>query len=198
MATNIHPIFNTILQKEDKEGLLKQHGVVIWMTGLSGSGKSTLARALENELFERGFITKLLDGDNLRVGVNSNLGFSTDDRLENIRRAAEVSKLFAQAGIVTICSLISPTHEIRSLAKEIIGAQDFLEVFINCPFEVCAERDVKGLYKKAINGEIKNFTGLDAPFDAPKAPFIEITTHQQTLEESLEQLLGAVLKKITL
>ena len=196
MANNIHPIFDTILQKEDKEELLKQRGVVIWMTGLSGSGKSTLARALENELHERGFLTKLLDGDNLRVGVNNNLGFSAEDRMENIRRAAEVSKLFMQAGVVTICSLISPTHEIRELARGIIGTENFCEVFVNCPFEVCAERDVKGLYKKAMNGEIKNFTGLDAPFDHPKNPAVELKTAEQDLSESLEQLLEAVLKQV--
>ncbi len=172
--------------------LLKQKGVVIWMVGLSGSGKSTLARAIENELFEKGYLTKLLDGDNLRTGVNNNLGFSEEDRLENIRRSAEVSKLFMQAGIITICSLISPTEEIRQMAKEIIG-EGYHEVFIHCPFEVCAERDVKGLYKKALNGEIKNFTGLDSPFDNPKNPFVEIRTDLQSLEDSKNELLNAIL-----
>jgi adenylylsulfate kinase len=190
---NIHPIFNTILQKEAKEDLLKQKAVVIWLTGLSGSGKSTLARAVENELHAKGFATKLLDGDNLRSGINANLGFSEEDRFENIRRAAEVSKLFLDAGIVTICSLISPTEEIRSMAKNIIGEEHFYEVFINCPFEECAKRDVKGLYKKALNGEIKHFTGLDAPFDVPKKPFLEIKTHLQTLEESKNQFLNEIL-----
>ena len=190
---NIHPIFNTILQKEAKEDLLKQKAIVIWLTGLSGSGKSTLARAVENELHAKGFATKLLDGDNLRSGINANLGFSAEDRQENIRRAAEVSKLFLEAGIVTICSLISPTEEIRTAAKKIIGEAHFYEVFINCPFEECAKRDVKGLYKKALNGEIKNFTGLDAPFDAPKNPFLEIKTHTQTLDESKNQFLNKIL-----
>ncbi|MFK7899829.1 MAG: adenylyl-sulfate kinase [Cyclobacteriaceae bacterium] len=190
--SNIHPIFDTILQKEDKEALLKQKGIVLWMVGLSGSGKSTLARALENELHEKGFLTKLLDGDNLRTGVTNNLGFSAEDRKENIRRAAEVSKLFAEAGVVTICSLISPTEDIREQAKEIIG-DSFYEVFISCPFEVCAERDVKGLYQKAMNGEIKNFTGLDAPFDEPKNPFVKVETDKEELEISKDKLLGAIL-----
>lgn len=193
---HIHPIFDTILQKEDKEKLLKQRGRVLWMVGLSGSGKSTLARALENELYQRGYLTKLLDGDNLRTGVNNNLGFSQEDRIENIRRAAEVSKLFLDAGVITICSLISPTKDIRDQAREIIGEDDFLEVFINCPFDVCAERDVKGLYKKAIAGEIKNFTGLDAPFDEPATPFVEVRTDKQSLEESKEELLKAIIPKL--
>lgn len=168
MSTNIHPIFDTILNRGDKEKLLKQKSIVVWMVGLSGSGKSTLARAIENELHLQGHLTQLLDGDNLRTGINNNLGFSENDRLENIRRAAEVSKLFMNAGLITICSFISPTEEIRTIARTIIGEENFFEVYINAPFEVCEQRDVKGLYKKARNGEIKNFTGLDAPFEAPK------------------------------
>lgn len=193
MQENIHPIFDTIVQKEAKEKLFNQSAAVIWMTGLSGSGKSTLARALENELHSKGFASKLLDGDNLRSGINNNLGFSSEDRHENIRRAAEVSKLFLEAGIITICSLISPTKEIRAVAKNIIGEANFYEVFINCSFDECAKRDVKGLYKKALNGEIKDFTGLDAPFDAPQNPFLEIKTDTQTLEESKNQFLNAIL-----
>lgn len=194
---NIHPIFDTILSREDKETLLKQKSLVIWMTGLSGSGKSTLARALEKSLHAKGHLTKLLDGDNLRSGVNGNLGFSAEDRMENIRRSAEVSKLFMQCGVVTICSLISPTNDIRDLARSIIGPENFFEVFVNCPFEVCAERDVKGLYKKALNGEIKNFTGLDAPFDHPKSPALELKTDQQSLEECQTILVNAVLTQIS-
>lgn len=197
MADNIHPIFDKILKKEDKETLLNQKAVVFWMTGLSGSGKSTLARGLENALFEKGFTTKLLDGDNLRTGLNKNLSFSEEDRKENIRRAAEVSKLFMNCGVITICSLISPTREIREMAKEIIGEENYYEVFINCPFEVCAERDVKGLYKKAMNGEIKNFTGLDAPFDEPKQPAIEIKTDINSLEDSEQLLFNEVIKIVT-
>ena len=196
MSTNIHPIFETILNRTDKENLLKQKSIVVWMVGLSGSGKSTLARALENELHLKGHLTQLLDGDNLRTGINNNLGFSEADRLENIRRAAEVSKLFMNAGLITICSFISPTEEIRTIAKTIIGESDFFEVYINAPFEVCEQRDVKGLYKKARNGEIKNFTGLDAPFEAPKNPSIEVRTDQKSLEACKEEILEAIIKKI--
>lgn len=197
MATeNIHPIFDTILSREDKETLLNQKGIVIWMTGLSGSGKSTLARGLEKELHSKGFLTKLLDGDNLRSGITNNLSFSAEDRMENIRRSAEVSKLFLNCGVITICSLISPTDDIRAIARGIIGEEHFFEVFVNCPFEVCAQRDVKGLYKKALNGEIKNFTGLDAPFDHPKNPSLELKTDQEPLERCLDQLVTAVLQEV--
>jgi len=199
MATeNIHPIFNTILSREDKESLLKQKGIVIWMTGLSGSGKSTLARGLEKQLHDKGFLTKLLDGDNLRSGITNNLSFSAEDRMENIRRSAEVSKLFLNCGVITICSLISPTDEIRAVARKIIGEEHFFEVFVNCPFDVCAARDVKGLYKKALNGEIKNFTGLDAPFDHPQHPALELKTDQDSLEECLDQLLQAVVQQVSM
>ena len=196
MTENIYPIFDKILQKEDKEKLLGQKGIVVWMTGLSGSGKSTLARAFENELHAQGILTKILDGDNLRSGINNNLGFSTEDRTENIRRSAEVTKLFMNAGVVAICSLISPTDEIRAMARDIIGAENFYEIFVNCPFEECAKRDVKGLYKKALNGEIKNFTGLDSPFDEPKAPFLEVRTHENDLETCKNQMLEALIPVI--
>lgn len=195
IANNIHPIFDTILQQSDKERLLKQRGIVLWMVGLSGSGKSTLARALEKDLHQAGFLTQLLDGDNLRTGLNNNLGFSEADRLENIRRAAEVSKLFMNCGIVTICSFISPTEDIRSMAREIIG-EGFMEVFINCPIEICEQRDVKGLYKKVRNGEIKNFTGIDSPFESPSRPDIEIRTDLNPLEDCRKNLLDTVLTKI--
>jgi len=198
MSNNIHSIKHTLLQKTDKEKLLKQRGIVLWMTGLSGSGKSTLARALENDLFERGFFTKLLDGDNLRTGINNNLGFSEADRLENIRRAAEVAKLFLENGEVVICSFVSPTNEIRYLAKTVIGEQDYYEVYVNASFEECAKRDVKGLYKKALNGEIKNFTGLDALFDIPQHPFLEIKTAEEDFEISRQKLLNKVLEVIKL
>ena len=194
---HIHPIFDKILQREDKEAQLKQHSIVIWMVGLSGSGKSTLAKALERDLHDRGFLTTLLDGDNLRTGINNNLGFSEADRTENIRRAAETSKLFAACGIITICSLISPTEEIRSMSKNIIGANDYFELFVNTPIEVCEQRDVKGLYKKARAGEIKNFTGIDSPFEHPKAPSLEVRTDLHSLEECLQQILTAILPKIT-
>jgi adenylylsulfate kinase len=192
---HIYPIFDSILKKEDKEKLLKQKACVIWMIGLSGSGKSTLARALENSLYEKGYLTQLLDGDNLRVGINNNLGFSPDDRKENIRRAAETAKLFTNAGVVTICSFISPTEEIRSMASEILG-EDYVEVFIDCPVEVCEKRDVKGLYAKARRGEIPNFTGISAPFEEPKAADIKIDTANYSLEESHQQLVQEVLNRI--
>ncbi len=194
---HIHPIFDKILQREDKEAQLKQHSIVIWMVGLSGSGKSTLAKALEKDLYDRGFLTTLLDGDNLRTGINNNLGFTEADRTENIRRAAETSKLFAACGIITICSLISPTEEIRSMSKNIIGANDYFELFINTPIEVCEQRDVKGLYKKARAGEIKNFTGIDSPFEHPVAPSLEVRTDLHSLEDCLQQILTAILPKIT-
>jgi adenylylsulfate kinase len=198
MANHIHPIFDSMLSRQDKETLLKQRGVVIWMTGLSGSGKSTLARGLEHKLYKQGIITKLLDGDNLRSGLNSDLGFSDEDRTENIRRVAEIAKLFADAGIVTICSFVSPTNAIREQAQAIIGANDFLEVYVNASFETCAKRDVKGLYAKALNGEIKNFTGLDAPFEAPIKPFVELDTDGLTEAASVDLLFEKILDKVSI
>lgn len=192
---NIHPIFDSILSTAQKEAMLGQRALVIWMVGLSGSGKSTLARALENSLHEQGVLTSLLDGDNLRTGVNNNLGFTEEDRVENIRRAAEVSKLFAQNGIVTICSLISPTREIREMTRNILG-DFYYEVFVECPLEVCEQRDVKGLYAKARRGEIKSFTGIDSPFEAPEKADLVLSTHKQDVAECLKTLLNQVLPKI--
>lgn len=192
---NIYPIFDTILSRSDKEKMLKQKSIVIWMVGLSGSGKSTLARALENSLHEEGYLTQLLDGDNMRTGINNNLGFSPDDRTENIRRAAETAKLFMNAGLVTICSFISPTEDIRKMAKEIIG-DGYVEVYVDCPVEVCEERDVKGLYAKARKGEIPDFTGISAPFDVPKNPEVAVDTANQTLEESHQKLVKAIIERI--
>ena len=193
--TNIHPIFDQILSREEKENLLKQKGLVIWMTGLSGSGKSTIAIGLEKKLFEKGILTQVLDGDNVRTGINNNLAFSEEDRTENIRRIAEVSKLFLNCGIVCINCFVSPTIEIRSNAKKIIG-NDFVEVFINTPIEECEKRDVKGLYKKARAGEIKDFTGINAPFEAPTNPDFEIKTVGKTIDESVNELLNHILQKI--
>jgi len=192
---NIHPIFDSSLKTEDKEKFLNQRGIVIWMVGLSGSGKSTLAKGLENRLYKEGYHTMLLDGDNLRTGVNNNLSFTKEDRIENIRRAAEVSKLFATNGIVTICSLISPTEEIRKMASDIIG-DIYYEIFINCPIEVCEQRDVKGLYAKARKGEVKDFTGIDSPFEPPKTANVEIRTDQKDLDQSLDQLYQEIIGKI--
>ncbi|WMN12337.1 adenylyl-sulfate kinase [Marivirga salinae] len=192
---NIYPIFDTILSRSDKEKMLNQKAIVIWMVGLSGSGKSTLARALENSLHEEGFLTQLLDGDNIRTGINNNLGFSPEDRTENIRRAAETAKLFMNAGLVTICSFISPTDDIRKMAKEIIG-DGYVEVYVDCPVEVCEERDVKGLYAKARKGEIPDFTGVSAPFDVPKSPDVSVDTANQGLEESHQELVKAIIERI--
>lgn len=194
--SNIHPIFHQLLQRSDKEKLLGQNAICIWMTGLSGSGKSTIAQGLERKFHEAGFLVKILDGDNVRTGINKNLSFSNNDRIENIRRIAEVNKLFLDTGIITINSFVSPTKDIRDLAKEIIGEQDFYEVFINASFEECAKRDVKGLYQKALNGEIKNFTGLDAPFEAPTEAALEIKTAEQTIEQSIETMYKFFISKI--
>lgn len=192
---NIHPIFERQLSRVEKEQLLKQKGVVVWMTGLSGSGKSTIALGVERRLFEKGHLCQLLDGDNLRTGLNVDLKFSDADRAENTRRVAEVAKLFAQCSIITLCSFVSPTKEIRERVKGIIGEADFLEVYVNASFEECAKRDVKGLYAKAIAGEIKNFTGLDAPFEEPENPSLELKTAEMSPEESVEKLLSFLLER---
>ena len=193
---HIHPVFDSILGRKDKQALLKQQSVVIWFTGLSGSGKTTIAIALEKELNKRGVLTQVLDGDNIRAGINNNLGFSEEDRKENIRRIAEVTKLFLNCGIVTINCFVSPTNEIREQAKTIIGENDFLEIFINTPIEICEQRDVKGLYKKARAGEIKDFTGISSPFEAPINPFLDVKTANRTVEESVKEILDKVLTKI--
>lgn len=190
---NIYPIFDRMLARQDKEELLGQRSVMIWFTGLSGSGKSTIAIALERELHKRSLLCRILDGDNIRSGINSNLGFSETDRVENIRRIAEVSKLFIDSGIITIAAFISPNNDIREMAAEIIGADDFLEVFISTPLEACEKRDVKGLYAKARRGEIKNFTGISAPFEAPEHPALSLDTSKLTVEESVKQLLELIL-----
>ncbi|HEY9083869.1 MAG TPA: adenylyl-sulfate kinase [Vicingaceae bacterium] len=194
---NIFPIFDQIVGRKEKELLLNQTAKVIWMTGLSGSGKSTIAIALEKELAQKGFLTQVLDGDNIRTGINNNLGFSDADRTENIRRIAEVSKLFVNCGVITINCFVSPTNAIRNAAKEIIGAENFVEVFIDTPLEICEQRDVKGLYKKARAGEIKDFTGINAPFETPKNPTIVVKTANKTVEESVNTILKDILPLIT-
>jgi adenylylsulfate kinase len=171
---------------------------VIWLTGLSGSGKTTIAKTLERELYKRGFLAQVLDGDNIRTGINNNLGFTEEDRIENIRRIAEVSKLFLNCGIITINSFISPTEEIRKMAMEIIGEENFFEIYVNAPLEVCEERDTKGLYKKAREGKIADFTGISAPFEVPKNPHLEVRTDQMTVDETIEECLAHVLPVITL
>lgn len=190
MNTTIFPT-NKILQRADKEQLLDQRGIAIWFTGLSGSGKTTIAIALEKELHINGLLTQMLDGDNMRAGINNNLGFSTEDRTENIRRIAEVTKLFVNSGIITICCFVSPTEEIRNTARTIIGAADFMEVFVNTPLEICEKRDVKGLYAKARKGEIEDFTGITAPYENPLNPAIEITNNF-TIEESVKKIIEKI------
>ncbi len=193
---NIYPVFNKILQRTDKEKLLNQRSTVIWFTGLSGSGKSTIALTVEKELYKQGFLTQVIDGDNIRAGINNNLSFSIEDRIENIRRISEISKLFINCGIITLNCFISPTIEIRELAKNIIGKENYIEIFINTPIEVCEERDVKGLYKKARKGEIKDFTGITSPFENPINPDIEIKTKEISIEESVKVIMDYIIPKI--
>ena len=195
---HIFPVFNKILKRSDKETLLNQVGKVVWLTGLSGSGKTTIAKGVEKELHQRGFICQVLDGDNIRAGINNNLGFSLDDRLENIRRIGEVSKLFINCGIITINSFISPTVKIRKMARDIIGENDFIAVFVNAPVSVCEKRDVKGLYKKARAGEIKDFTGVNTEFEPLVNPDVEVKTDKLSIEESVQKIIDFVLPRITL
>lgn len=197
-ATNIYPIFDRMMSRDDKEQLLKQRGMMLWFTGLSGSGKSTVAIALERELHSRGLLCRILDGDNIRSGINNNLGFSAEDRVENIRRIAEVGRLFVDTGIITIAAFISPNNQLREMAAEIIGKDDFVEVFVSTPLEECEKRDVKGLYAKARRGEIKNFTGISASFEAPEHPDITLDTSKLPVEESVKILLDYVLPKAVL
>lgn len=186
---NIFPIFDRMLTRADKESLLGQHGVMLWFTGLSGSGKSTVAVALERELHRRGLLCRLLDGDNIRSGINAGLGFSEEDRRENIRRIAEVGKLFVDTGIITVASFVSPTRELRDLARNIVGEADFREIYVSTPLAECERRDVKGLYARARRGEIKDFTGISAPFEAPAHPDLSLDTSRLSVEESVARIL---------
>jgi len=195
-GNNIFPIFDELINKTEKEQLLKQKSLAVWMTGLSGSGKSTVAKGLERHLHEHGFLTQMLDGDNIRVGINNNLGFSEEDRTENIRRIAEISKLFVNCGIITLNCFVSPTREMREMAKDIIGADNFIEVFINASVAECEKRDVKGLYAKARQGEIKNFTGVDSPFEDPTSAALEVNTVELSIDESIKKVLDYILPKI--
>ncbi|MBK8805481.1 MAG: adenylyl-sulfate kinase [Bacteroidales bacterium] len=197
MEENIYPFFDGILEKSDKELLLRQRSKVLWMSGLSGAGKSTIAKELEKRLYSQGFLTLILDGDNIRVGINNNLGFSDNDRTENIRRIAEVSKLIVNSGVIVINSFISPNEKVREMAQEIIGKENFVNIYINASLACCEKRDIKGLYKKARKGEIANFTGIDSVFEPPLSADIEIPTDEQTVEESVNQLLEFILPLIT-
>jgi len=198
MNKHIYPVFDRIYDRKVKEEILRQSAKVIWFTGLSGSGKTTLASNLEKELFFRRYFCQVLDGDNIRSGINNNLGFSKEDRLENIRRIAEVSKLLLNTGMITICSFISPTEEIREMARNIIGKNDFIEIFLNPPLEVCEQRDTKGLYKKARSGEIKDFTGISSPFEAPKHPDLEIDTSVVSIKDAVDMIFKTIMDRITL
>ena len=189
---NIYPIFDKMLTRNDKESLLGQRGMMIWFTGLSGSGKSTIAIALERELQQRGLLCRILDGDNIRSGINNNLCFSPEDRVENIRRIAEVGRLFVDTGIITLAAFISPTNDLRRMAARIIGEDDFMEVYVSTPLEECERRDVKGLYAKARRGEIKEFTGISAPFEVPEHPALTLDTSKLSPEESVRLLVDMI------
>jgi len=195
MEENIITHNFSITQKERAQ--LKKHSpLLIWFTGLSGSGKSTIANALEKALFARGFHTYLLDGDNVRKGLNNNLSFSPEDRTENIRRIAEVANLMIDAGLVVIASFVSPYREDRENVKRIVGYENFVEIFVNTPIEECERRDVKGLYAKARAGEIENFTGVNAPYEAPMAPDVEINTTVVSVDEAVSLILRVIGKRI--
>lgn len=197
MSTHIHPEFHRFLNRRDKETLLGQKGLVVWMCGLSGSGKSTIANAAERVLHQQGRFTIILDGDNLRTGLNSNLGFSDQDRLENIRRISETAKVLAANGVITFVSAITPRGELRDLARGILG-DDFFEVYVKASFEACETRDVKGLYAKAAKGEIPNFTGRDSSFEAPVNPQLVLDTEQLTIEDAAFELLEAIRNQLRL
>lgn len=187
---------NFSITREQKEKLNGHKSFVVWLTGFSGSGKSTIANALEVSLFEKGIRSFCLDGDNTRLGINKDLGFSAFDRTENIRRVAEMAKLFLESGTIVITSFISPLISDREMAKSIIGDADFVEVFINCPLAVCEERDVKGLYAKARRGEIKDFTGIDSPFEAPLKADVELFTDKNSVQECVEIILEKIKLKL--
>jgi len=180
--------FNSYIRRNRKRFLVRQDPKVLWMTGLSGAGKTTLAEALERELHRKGYFTKSFDGDEIRKGLNKDLGFTLDSRMENIRRTAEIAKLFCDHGLIVICSLITPTNEMRELARSIIGKDRFVEIFVNCSIEVCESRDVKGLYKQARAGLLKNFTGIDAAYEKPIHPDIELRTDLWDLKKTARYL----------
>lgn len=188
MAENIHPEHGRFLKRTEKEALLKQRGTVCWLYGLSGSGKSTIANEVERQLYEEGRVSVILDGDNLRAGLNKNLGFTDEDRFENVRRTAEVAKIFAQQGLVTLVSVITPRRQLRELARELLGG-DFFEVYVKADFETCQRRDPKGLYKAVADGKVKNFTGKDSLFEEPESPNLILDTETNSVAENVKLLL---------
>lgn len=194
--SNIHPEFHRFLHRHDKENLLGQRGLVVWLCGLSGSGKSTIANAAERVLHQQGRFTTILDGDNLRTGLNSNLGFADQDRLENIRRISEVAKIFVSQGVITFVSAITPRGELRDLARGILG-KDLLEVYVKASYAACEQRDVKGLYAKAARGEIAHFTGKDGSFEPPSHPDLTLDTEKTSIEDAAFELLEAIRPRIS-
>jgi adenylylsulfate kinase len=194
--SDIHPIYSKMLSRAEREKKLRQRAKIVWLYGLSGSGKSTLATALENRLFAEGFVTTHLDGDNVRDGLNRGLGFGDADREENIRRVAEVSKLFVQSGVICLNSFITPRESLRQLARGIVGETDLLEIYVECSFETCRKRDVKGIYKKAEKGLVPNFTGQESVFEPPARPHLVLNTETTSIEDSLESLYSFVLGHI--
>ena len=189
---------NFKISQSDRKILLEQNPKLIWFTGLSGSGKSTLANALEQSLHTKGYKTYILDGDNIRRGINKDLGFSLEDRKTNLLRIAEIGKLMIDAGLITICAFISPVKNVRDKIKEIVDEDNFIEVYVDCPLDICEDRDVKGLYKKARKGEIKDFTGIDSPYEKPVTPDIIVNSHKKSIEESITEILNVILPKLDL
>jgi adenylylsulfate kinase len=198
LSNNIFSHQNELVSTTDKENKLAHKGIVIWMTGLSGSGKTTLAYQLEKKLFDEGILTKVLDGDVLRLGINKDLGFSPEGRYENIRRTAELAKQLTSCGIVVICSLITPTNELRTLAEHIIGPEHFILYHISTPLAVCEKRDVKGHYAKARTGEIPNFTGISNPFENPTSAIFSLDTSELNINKSVTILFDDIFPLITI
>jgi len=194
---NIHPETHRFLNRHDKETLLRQKGLAIWMCGLSGSGKSTIANAAERVLHQQGRFTVILDGDNVRTGLNSNLGFSDQDRLENIRRIAELTKILVNNGAIVFISAITPRGELRDLARGIVGEENLFEIYVKASYEACEKRDVKGLYAKAARGEIEHFTGKDGSFEPPARPDLTLDTEFLSIEEAALELLEAVQTRVS-
>jgi len=194
---NIHPETHRFLNRHDKETLLRQKGLAIWMCGLSGSGKSTIANAAERVLHQQGRFTVILDGDNVRTGLNSNLGFSDQDRLENIRRIAELTKILVNNGVIVFISAITPRGELRDLARGIVGEENLFEIYVKASYEACEKRDVKGLYAKAARGEIEHFTGKDGSFEPPARPDLTLDTEFLSIEEAALELLEAVQTRVS-